>query len=100
MISSTETIVAGILADLADALGAGNTGCFHAPEVLAVHDKLRAVAARKLSERTYNARARLLLAGLCDVARARDLDAARSCPLASKLQAAIGALRAINLEGS
>jgi|GEM_PF-5353069 len=98
--NDTHAIVVQVIADVILAASEGGTSCFTVDELRATADTLTIVASRALPEHEYNAKARLLLAGLLDVGLARDPVGAGRCRLASKLKTAFKELVATKSEGS
>jgi hypothetical protein len=93
--NGTHGIVIRLIADLILAAHRGGTQCFTVDELRATADTLTVVASRALPEGEYNAKARVLLAGLLDVGLARDPVAMGRCRLASKLKKALAELVAL-----
>lgn len=77
--TATHAIVVRIVADLGVAIARNATGCFEIQELQAVCDHLRVIASRKLTDVEFNAKGRLLLAGLIELAKARDVEGATRC---------------------
>lgn len=85
----TPAIIANLKVDITVALAMGQRGSLGQEAVALLLYGLRKLEAKNLTEAQHNAAVRLLIAGILDLAHARDPKATRVCPLVTRLQEAI-----------